>query len=168
MKNDDLIWVRENAGLSQKQASELLGVSRRSFIRWEAGDTPIPKVKWNAFLIKVNTSEEAIPKKKEKNPDPVAELMGEDWPGVSLESEEWSDEMDTEFIVKLVRSFGKGRVEEEKLHTLFADMLTKHDIKLAIKGLVREGFIRRSEDGSKVSLTEQGKDYLRRGHDLIG
>lgn len=170
MKNDDLVWVRENAGLSQKQASELLGVSRRTFIRWETGDTPIPNVKWNAFLIAVNTPESAIPKKKEENPDPVVELMGEEWPGSSLTLEEWADEMDTDFILAIVRAFGKdNRIEEEKLRTLFVDMTARHDVKLAVKSLVHEGCLRRSEDGKRLYITEKGREeYLNHGEDLIG
>ncbi len=170
MKNDDLIWVRENAGLSQKQASDLLGVSRRTFIRWETGDTQIPNVKWNAFLIAVNTPESAIPKKKEENPDPVIELMGEDWPGSSLVLEEWPDDLYGPFIVAIMRTFGKdNRIEEEKLRTLFVDMTSMHDVKLAVKSLVHEGCLRRSEDGKRLYITEKGREeYLDRGEDLIG
>ncbi len=167
MKNDDLIWVRENAGLSQKQASELLGVSRRSFIRWETGDTPIPKVKWNAFLIKVNTSEEAIPKKKEENPDPVAELMGEDWPGVSLESEEWPDELYDSFIVAVMRTFGGQPVPQDTLKEKILIMQNKHDVNMAVENLVSRGFIRRGEKGG-LSPTEKWQEYKRQGLDLIG
>lgn len=167
MKNEDLVWVRENAGFSQKQAADLLGVSRRTFIRWEAGDTPIPKVKWNAFLIKVNTTENAIPKKKEKNPDPVAELMGEDWPGVSLPSEDWPDDLYEPFVLEVLRTFGGRPVLQDILTEKMLTMQNKHDVALAVKSLIQDGFVRRDEKGD-LSTTEKWEEYKRRGEDLIG
>lgn len=56
MKNQDLVWARESAGLSQAEAAGRIGVTRVTFARWESGTTPIPNAKYNAFLAAVGVS----------------------------------------------------------------------------------------------------------------
>lgn len=56
MKNQDLVWARESAGLSQAEAAGRIGVTRVTFARWEKGSTPIPPAKYNAFLAAVGVS----------------------------------------------------------------------------------------------------------------
>jgi DNA-binding XRE family transcriptional regulator len=56
MKNFDLIWAREWAGLTQAQAAETMGVHRVTFAQWETGARAIPTRKWQRFveLMKIN------------------------------------------------------------------------------------------------------------------
>lgn len=56
MRNYDLIWARERAGLTQKAAADKMGVSKITFTRWELGDTNISNAKYNAFLAAVGIS----------------------------------------------------------------------------------------------------------------
>lgn len=61
MQNYELIWARENAGLTQVQAAAKIGVHRSAFARWETGATPIPRVKWLKFLAAVDLAPTDIP-----------------------------------------------------------------------------------------------------------
>jgi DNA-binding XRE family transcriptional regulator len=62
MKNYDLIWAREWAGLTQAQAAEKMGVHRVTFAHWETGARPIPTRKWRLFLKRVAVNPQDIPK----------------------------------------------------------------------------------------------------------
>ena len=42
---------RAKASLTQSQAAELLGVSRRSIAGWETGERPMPRALWTLFLM---------------------------------------------------------------------------------------------------------------------
>lgn len=64
-KNHALISARELAGLTQKEAGELLEVSTRTFSRWETNAVQIPNRKWNKFLRLVNLTAADIPKPQE-------------------------------------------------------------------------------------------------------
>ena len=65
MKNYDLIWARDWAGLTQAEAAEKIGVHRDTFSRWEIGARKMPARKWQKFLkaVAVNTAD--IPKRPE-------------------------------------------------------------------------------------------------------
>lgn len=63
MKNFDLIWARERAGLTQQQAAELFGVDRKTIGRWETGAVKMPNRKWHAFLKLIEVAETQIPKR---------------------------------------------------------------------------------------------------------
>lgn len=62
VKNFDLVWAREHAGLTQAKAAKLIGVSTRTFIRWETGATRIPERQFNAFLRAADIQREEIPR----------------------------------------------------------------------------------------------------------
>jgi DNA-binding XRE family transcriptional regulator len=49
MRNLDLIWVRQQGGLTQAQAAELLNVHRTTFLSWEKGTTKTPLRKMREF-----------------------------------------------------------------------------------------------------------------------
>lgn len=61
-KNYDLMWVREHVGLNQKEAAALVGVSRETFSRWEAGSAKTPPRKYAAFLKAAAVEQKDIPK----------------------------------------------------------------------------------------------------------
>ena len=42
---------RHRAGLTQEQAAERLGVSRRSVAGWETGERAMPRPLWTLFLM---------------------------------------------------------------------------------------------------------------------
>jgi transcriptional regulator with XRE-family HTH domain len=42
--------ARELSGLTQSQAADLIGVSRPTWARWEAGGTPPTEHQWRYFL----------------------------------------------------------------------------------------------------------------------
>ena len=46
---EEIIAARLAAGLSQKQAAELIGRKRLTWLRWEKGDT-VDLVRWEKFL----------------------------------------------------------------------------------------------------------------------
>ena len=48
---DALRAKRSSAGLTQSQAAELLGVSRRSIAGWETGERLMPRPLWTLFLM---------------------------------------------------------------------------------------------------------------------
>lgn len=63
MKNYDLIWAREWAGLTQAQAADQMGVHRVTFTNWETGRCPMPERKWKKFLKHVAVNPQDIPKR---------------------------------------------------------------------------------------------------------
>lgn len=65
MKNYDLIWARERAGLTQEQAAAKIGAHRVTFARWETGAVAMPKRKWTAFLAAINVDQKEVPKRRE-------------------------------------------------------------------------------------------------------
>jgi DNA-binding XRE family transcriptional regulator len=62
MKNYELIWAREWAGLTQAQAAEKMGVHRVTFTQWETGARAMPTRKWQLFLKCVAINPQDIPK----------------------------------------------------------------------------------------------------------
>lgn len=50
MKSADLVKQRQKLGLTQETMAETIGVGRRSWIRYEMGETPIPKMLELAML----------------------------------------------------------------------------------------------------------------------
>jgi DNA-binding XRE family transcriptional regulator len=44
--------ARKSAGLTQQEAGELVGASRRAWQSWEAGDNPMHPGLWELFQIK--------------------------------------------------------------------------------------------------------------------
>lgn len=61
MKNYDLIWARDWAGLTQADAAEKMGVHRVTFAKWETGAQAIPARKWQLFLKRVAINPQDIP-----------------------------------------------------------------------------------------------------------
>ena len=47
------------AGLTQREAAELLGVKLRRWEAWEQGENPMHRVFWDTFVLKVRLSEKA-------------------------------------------------------------------------------------------------------------
>jgi len=171
VKNSNLAWVRENAGLSQQAAADLIQVTRRTFNRWETGAVAIPKIKWNLFLLKVNTPESAIPKVKEwdgTERDEVILLMGKEWPGSSLYSSDWPEHLYEGLYKTLLTSpfAGETGMTEEKIHSKVTDMMASHDVRLAIANGVKEGLYVVTPEG-RINLTEKGRAF-NAGEDLIG
>lgn len=60
-KNYELGWARTNAGLTQAEAAEKMGVNRITFSRWEVGTVDIPPARWAKFLKIVELSAKDIP-----------------------------------------------------------------------------------------------------------
>lgn len=164
MQNSDLVWVRENAGLSQQQAADLMGVERRTFSRWETGAVKMPPAKWNAFLVKVNTPASVIPKVKTLPPEhPLAGIVPPDWPGLTSFSEDWTEEMYEPLIMHLVEK--NGPMTKDKLLAECMSLADLHDVHKAIDDGVRDGVY--SLKAGRISLTEKGRAWAR-GLDLIG
>lgn len=46
--------AREKAGLTQKEAGELIGAALRTWQDWEGGQRKMPLAKWELWLIKVS------------------------------------------------------------------------------------------------------------------
>lgn len=65
MKNYDLIWAREHAGLTQEQAAAKICAHRVTFARWEIGAVAMPKRKWLAFLAAIDVDQKDVPKRRE-------------------------------------------------------------------------------------------------------
>lgn len=63
MRNYDLEWARTHKGLSQKEASDLLGVTTRTFSRWETGAVEMPRRKWQRFLEITQIEQNELPKR---------------------------------------------------------------------------------------------------------
>lgn len=70
MKNFDLIWAREYAGITQTKLAEIFGVSRRTVINWEQGHTKLPSAKFKYLLSVLDIAPELVP--KNTNPEPVS------------------------------------------------------------------------------------------------
>ena len=49
---DDIRQARKAAGLTQAQAGELIGATRRAWQEWEAGRRNMPGAKWELWVIK--------------------------------------------------------------------------------------------------------------------
>lgn len=164
MENADLVWVRENAGLSQQQAAELMGVDRRTFSRWETGAVKMPTHKWSTFLVKVNTPASAIPKVKTLPAEhPLTGVVPPDWPGLSLFSDDWTEDMFRPLIAYVVKQ--KGPLEKDDLISESLKLATLHDAHKAIEDGIREGLYFRK--GDRIGITQKGRDWAR-GLDLIG
>lgn len=101
MKNYDLQWAREWAGLTQAEAANKMGVHRVTFANWETGARPMPKRKWNLFLKTVAVNPQDIPTHTEpedrstRNPKPTFRALDVDW----------DDEPDAQFTDALHRSW---------------------------------------------------------------
>jgi DNA-binding XRE family transcriptional regulator len=61
-KNYDLMWARQHANLTQKEAAEKAGVSRATFNLWENGAVATPPRKYKRFLDAVDIKQQDIPK----------------------------------------------------------------------------------------------------------
>jgi DNA-binding XRE family transcriptional regulator len=72
MKNYDLIWAREFAGINQQQLADLLGTTRFTVSRWETGARPLPKHKWAKVLEALKLTREQIPQHVEQASSPPA------------------------------------------------------------------------------------------------
>lgn len=164
MENADLVWVRENSGLSQQQAAELMGVDRRTFSRWETGAVKMPTHKWNAFLAKVNTPAGAIPKIKTL-PDehPLADVVPADWHGLSLFSDDWTEEMFEPLVLHVVKQ--NGPMEQEDIIAASLQLASAHDAHKAIADGIRDGLYFRK--GNRIGITPKGREWAN-GLDLIG
>jgi len=64
VKNYDLIWAREFAGLTQAAAADKIGVDRRTFSRWETGAIAMPAVKWSKLLARLEIDRKSIPPRR--------------------------------------------------------------------------------------------------------
>lgn len=51
--------ARIAAGLTQREAAELLGVKLRRWEAWEQGENPMHQVFWDTFTLKVRLAERA-------------------------------------------------------------------------------------------------------------
>lgn len=48
---------RLEAGLTQAQAARVVYVHVRTWIRWETGDIPMPRMAWELFTLRTGTSD---------------------------------------------------------------------------------------------------------------
>jgi transcriptional regulator with XRE-family HTH domain len=62
MKNRELKWTREQSGLTQAAAADLMDVHRVTFAQWESGARPMPALKWQKFLKIAGVNPLAVPK----------------------------------------------------------------------------------------------------------
>lgn len=164
MENSDLTWVRENAGLSQQQAADLMGVDRRTFSRWETGAVRMPSHKWSAFLVKVNTPASAIPKiKKLPKEHPLSNVVPPDWPGLALFSDDWTEDMFSPLLMYVMKQ--NGPMDQDDLIEASLKLATAHDAHKAIEDGIKEGIYFRK--GERIGLTQKGREWAT-GLDLIG
>ena len=68
MKNFDLIWAREYAGITQTKIAEIFGVSRRTVINWEQGHTKLPSAKFKYLLGVLDIDPKLVPQNKQPEP----------------------------------------------------------------------------------------------------
>jgi transcriptional regulator with XRE-family HTH domain len=68
-KDHDLIWVREQAFLTQREAAAVCGVSRVTYNRWESGDNVIPARRRGRFYIALGIKAADIPACVSYGPD---------------------------------------------------------------------------------------------------
>lgn len=71
MKNHDLIWARDFAGLTQSKIAEIFGVSRRTVINWEQGHTKLPPAKFKYLLGVLDIDPKLVPQNTQPEPVPA-------------------------------------------------------------------------------------------------
>ena len=60
-KDHDLVWVREQAFLTQREAAAVCGVSRTTYNRWESGDSVIPARRRGRFYMALGIKASDVP-----------------------------------------------------------------------------------------------------------
>lgn len=46
---NEIMKLRNGKNLTQRKSAELLGVSRRKWVHWEYGETPMPEDMWEKY-----------------------------------------------------------------------------------------------------------------------
>lgn len=63
MKNDELIWMREHSGMTQKELAALFGVHPVTVSGWETGKHPMPVRQFYALKKLLNIDTTGMPRK---------------------------------------------------------------------------------------------------------
>ncbi len=159
VKNYELIWARNHAGITQQQASEMMGVNRVTFARWEINAVQVPAYKMAKFLRLIDLKPSDIPAEME----PPSHIDGErstpylpmrlqhmaqsDWPAADTKRWEKCIEVDAKDLVTDWLGY-------------FGDIESRHDEVLEDRGInllwVGKGWMTIDRHG-KGTLTDEGK-----------
>jgi transcriptional regulator with XRE-family HTH domain len=161
MKNYDLSWARTHSGLTQQEASEKMGVDRKTFNRWENNTVAIPAVKMAKFLRLVGVTAASIP----SAPDPkyldgelvtpylpmrLQDVAQADWP--ASDSKQWAKSMAAD-VDGLVEAWRANRWDDYGHDEALAERKTNLE-------WANNGWLKFIADGSYL-VTSEGREHER-------
>lgn len=161
MKNYDLSWARTHSGLTQQEASEKMGVDRKTFNRWENNTVAIPAVKMAKFLRLVGVTAASIP----SAPDPkyldgervtpylpmrLQDVAQADWP--ASDSQQWAKSMAAD-VDGLVDAWRENRWDDYCHDEALTDRKTNLE-------WAKNGWLKFIDDGSYL-VTPEGREHER-------
>lgn len=152
MKNYDLLWAREHAGLTQAQLADQIGVSRGQFCKWETGKVAMPKRKWFALLKLLEVTEADVPKHVEIPEAPAKGLLAcytyEDEEGNPQLNDVGYEALLMKTVKKLEARHPKG-IEQEVLITAAVEGERSFLGELIVRDAIERGVL--VESGGRIS-----------------